>query len=278
VIVMAYKKRTDGRDWKETRPITAKAGVIPNAQGSAFFQIGKTAAYAAVYGPRELHPKFLQDPKKGRLRCNYNMMPFSGMGDRVRPGPSRRSKEISMVTENALSPVVDLGNFPNAVVDVFIELPQTDAGSRCAGICAAAIALADAGIPMKDFVSAVSVGVVEDKVVVDLDYAEEAHEPGPVADIPVAMIPSTGEITLLQMDGTVSPKQFKEALALAKQACENIKMIQQEAVLQRYKDLASAHNVDYDAALDEAQKKDTEDILDEETPSDVSDVKGENNE
>ena len=100
---MTYKKRPDGRKWEETRPIEAKAGVIPNADGSAFFRIGKTTAYAAVYGPRELHPKFLQNPKRGILRCYYNMMPFAGMGDRVRPGTSRRSKEISMVMKKSFT-------------------------------------------------------------------------------------------------------------------------------------------------------------------------------
>lgn len=249
---MAYKQRHDGRDWKELRPITAKAGVIPEADGSAFFQIGNTAAYAAVYGPRELFPKFMQNQKEGILRCNYSMMPFSGMGERVRPGPSRRSKEISMVTEHALLSAIDLTEFPNAVVDVFIELPQTDAGSRCAGICAAAIALADAGITMKDLVAAVSVGVVEDKVMVDLDYAEEAHDEGHVADIPVAMIPSTGEITLLQMDGIVPPEQLKKALALAKDACAAIREKQQEALLNKYKDLTAKHGLDYDQLLEEA--------------------------
>ena len=63
-----------------------------------------------------------------------------------------------MVTEKALLPVLDLDEFPNSVVDVFIEFPQTDAGTRCAGICAASIALADAGLKMKDMVSSVSVG------------------------------------------------------------------------------------------------------------------------
>ena len=167
---MAYKKRLEDRGFEETRPIEAKVGVIPKADGSAYFKIGKTWAYAAVYGPRNLYPRFLQDPQKGILRCNYNMMPFSGSGERVRPGGSRRSKEISLVTEKALLPVLDLNEYPNSVVDVFIELPQTEAGSRCAGICAASMALADAGLAMKDLVSAVSVGRVDDKLVVDLDY------------------------------------------------------------------------------------------------------------
>jgi len=231
---VTYNKRFDGRAFDELRPITAKVGVIKRADGSAYFKIGKTVAYAAVYGPRELHPKFLQNPKKGLLRCTYDMMPFSGQGERVRPGPSRRSKEISFVTENALLPVLDLDKYPNSVVDVFISLPQTDAGSRCAGICAASMALADAGIKMKDLVGAIAVGKVDDKIALDLDYQEEAYEHGEVADIPVAMIPSTGEITLLQMDGPVTREDLAKAIKLAKKGIETITKIQQEALKNKY--------------------------------------------
>ena len=206
---MVYKERLDGRKFDEARKIEAKVGVIPNADGSAYFKIGNTAAYAAVYGPRNLHPKFLQNPCKGILRCNYNMMPFSSSGERVRPGGSRRSKEISLVTEKSLLPALDLDEYPNAVVDVFIELPQTEAGSRCAGICAASMALADAGLSMQDLVAAISVGRIDDKLVVDLDYQEEAYEDGPVADIPLAMMPSLDKITLLQMDGLISKEELK---------------------------------------------------------------------
>ena len=232
---MSYDKRFDGRKFNELRPMEAKVGVIKNAQGSAYYKIGKTWAYAAVYGPRELHPKFLQDPATGKLRCNYNMMPFSGSGERIRPGGNRRAKEISMVTENALMPVLDLKDYPNAVVDVFIELPQTDSGTRCAGICAASMALADAGLSMKDLVCAVAVGRVDDKVVMDLEYREEAYEDGPVADVPIAMLPRTKEITLLQMDGDISQDFLKKAFEMAKDAIDKIYEVQKNALKAKYK-------------------------------------------
>lgn len=231
---MSYTKRYDGRKFHELRPIEAKAGVIKRADGSAYFKIGNTVAYASVYGPRELHPKFLQNPERGILRCSYNMMPFSGQGERVRPGQNRRAREIALVTEKALLPVVNLENYPNTVVDVFIELPQTDAGSRCAGICAAAIALADAGIEMKDMIAAVSVGRVDDKIVVDLDYAEEAHEEGGTADIPVAIIPSTGEITLLQMDGEITKEELLSAISMVKEAAIEINKAQKKALKNKF--------------------------------------------
>ena len=239
---MAYTKRFDGRAVDETRPITAKVGVIPRANGSAMFQIGATTAIAAVYGPREMHPKFMQNPKGGVLRCHYSMMPFSGHGDRVKPGQNRRAKEISRVMENALRPVVDLSEFPNAVVDVFVELPQTDAGTRCAGITAAAMALADAGIDMKDLVASIAIGFVDDRVVADLNYNEEhynEYSDNPdkdchVADIPVAVLPSTGEITLLQMDGKVKREHLKQALEMGRKVAKKIYEVQKTALKARY--------------------------------------------
>ena len=162
------------------------------------------------------------------------MMPFSSVGERVRPGGSRRSKEISMVTQKALLPVLDLDEFPNSVIDVFIELPETEAGSRCAGITAAAMALADAGLRMKDLVAAVSVGRVDDKIVVDLDYSEESYENGPVADIPVAVMPNSGKITLLQMDGIISPEQLAKAIEMAKATCLKIAAVQRAALKEKY--------------------------------------------
>lgn len=231
---MTFTKRSDGRKLDELRPIEAKVGVIPNADGSAYFKIGNTTAYAAVYGPRDLYPKFLQNPKEGVLRCYYNMMPFSGAGDRVRPGGNRRSKEISLVTENALGPVIDLVQFPNAVVDVFIEFPQTDAGSRCAGICAASMALADAGFVMKDLVCAIAVGKVGDKFLLDLSYEEESLKEEEVSDIPVAMHLRDNKISLLQMDGTLKPADLKKALELARVGCKKIYEVQTQALKAKY--------------------------------------------
>ena len=231
---MAYKKRLDGRKFDELRKIEAKVGVIKNAVGSAYFKIGNTVAYAGVYGPRDLYPRFLKDPKKGLLRCSYNMMPFSGSGNRVRPGHSRRSREISYVTDKALLPVVELEDFPNSVVDVFIELPQTDAGSRCAGICAASMALADAGIIMKDLVGAVAVGIVDGQVVLDLTYDEESYEKGDVADIPIAYILSMDKFSLLQMDGKIKKTDLMKALELAKKGAKQIVEVQRKALKAKF--------------------------------------------
>jgi len=227
------KTRSDGRTPDQMRPIKAEVGVIPNADGSAVFQIGKTVAYAAVYGPREMYPRFMQNPKEGVLRCSYNMMPFSGHGERVRPGGSRRSKEISSVTENALRPVLDLSDYPNAVVDVFVELTQADAGTRCAGITAAAMALADAGLKVKGLVASMSMGVLDGEIITDVNGQEDCVLGA--TDVPIALIPDMDKISLLQLDGEISRETLKKLLETGKKKCLEIYKEQQKALKKKYK-------------------------------------------
>jgi exosome complex component RRP41 len=227
---MAFTKRPDGRKFEETRPIKAEVGVVPRADGSALFAFGETIAIASVYGPKPLHPQHLQDPEKGVLRVVYDMLSFS-VPDRKRPGPNRRSQEISKVTEWALSPVLQIENFQNTVVDVHIVIIQANASTRCAGINAAALALAHAGIPMEDMVSSVSIGKIDRKIVVDVCKEEEDYSEGEGAtDIPVAVLNRSKEISLLQLDGKIRGKELNEAIEAAKKACEKIYEVQKKAL------------------------------------------------
>lgn len=222
-------ERPDGRKLNKTRKITAKVGVIPNADGSAMFAFGDTVAIAAVYGPKKMHPQHSQDPQRGTLRCNYNMLSFS-VTERIRPGPSRRSTEISKITEWALKPVVMIDDFPEQVVDVHINILQANASTRCAGINAAAMALAHAGIPMKSLVSSVSIGKLDKTLVVDLIKEEEDWKEGEGAtDIPMTFT-GDGKMTHIQLDGKISMKQLQEAVEMAKEATKKIAEIQKKAL------------------------------------------------
>ncbi len=227
---MTYK-RSDGREADETRKIRAEVGVVPRADGSALFAFGDTIAIAAVYGPKPLHPQHLQNPEKGLLRCYYDMMSFS-VGERKRPGPSRRSSEISFVTTNALMPALQLGNFPGTVVDVCISILQANAGTRCAGINAASMALAHAGISMSDLVTAVSVGQIDGQIAVDLTKEEEDYESGgeKTTDIPISFLPLSGKISLLQLDGGIKAEKLKEAIEIAQKTCSKIYEEQKKAL------------------------------------------------
>jgi exosome complex component RRP41 len=222
-------ERPDGRKPNELRKITAKVGIIPNADGSAMFGFGDTIAIAAVYGPKKMHPQHAQDPERGTLRCNYNMMSFS-VTERIRPGPSRRSTEISKITEWALKPVVMIDEFQGNVVDVHISILQANASTRCAGINAAAMALAHAGIPMKSLVQSVSIGKLDKQLVTDLIKKEEDWEEGEGAtDIPITFT-GDGKLSHIQLDGKINRKQLNEAIELAKEACKEIHEAQKKAL------------------------------------------------
>jgi len=227
---MGFTKRSDGRKMDEIREMTAKVGIIPNADGSAMFASGDTIAFASVFGPRTLNPKHQQDPEKGVLRVHYNMLSFS-VGERIRPGLSRRSQEISKVTEWALAPALLLDDMPGTAVDVHINIIQANAGTRCAGINAAAMALAHAGIPMKDMVSAVAIGKIDDKIVTDITKEEEDYKEGEGStDIPVSYLVNSERLTLLQLDGKIRIKELKQALEAGKAACKKVFEIQKAAL------------------------------------------------
>jgi len=157
------------------------------------------------------------------------MLSFS-VSDRIRPGLNRRATEIGKITEWALEPVVMLDKYPNMVVDVHIHITQADAGTRCAGINAASMALANAGIPMKDLVTSISMGKLDKTLVVDLTKEEEDYEEGEgPTDIPISMT-KEGKITHLQLDGKISPEQLKEAIDMSKKPCKEIYEIQKKAL------------------------------------------------
>lgn len=221
--------RLDGRAVDELRPMKIELGTLSRADGSCYLEWGKNKVIAGVYGPRELHPRRLQSETETVLRFKYSMAPFS-VEERIRPGPSRRSLEISKVSRDALLPVLFTKMYPKAVIDVVVEVLQADAGTRTAGINAASLALADAGIPMKGLVSACAVGKVDDTLVLDLNKDEDNFGN---ADLPVAMTPD-GKITLIQMDGHYTKDELKEALVMAKKGCAQIYELQRKALIDRY--------------------------------------------
>ncbi len=223
-------KRLDGRKPDEMREVKIQAGVLKRADGSALVDWGGNKVIAACYGPREVHPRHLAKSDKAILRCTYNMAPFS-VSDRKRPGPDRRSVEISKVTRLALEPVIFTNLYPRTTIDVFIEVLQANAGTRCTGITAASVALADAGIPMRDLVPACAAGKVGGEVVLDLFDVEDNYGE---ADLPVALIPKNNRITLLQMDGNFTKKEFEKALDLAMNGCMQIYELQKKALRERY--------------------------------------------
>jgi len=222
--------RIDGRRLDELRPMKIQVGQLHNADGSAFVEWGMNKVMAAVYGPREVHPRHLQQNNKAVIQCKYNMAAFS-VDERKRPGLDRRSQEISKVIGEAFESVVFAEEYPRTSIDIYIEVLQANAGTRCAGLVAASLALADAGIPMVDLLPAVAVGKVAGKIALDLKKEEDNFGE---ADLPMALVPQSGRLVLLQMEGHMTEAELAEALELGVQGCREIYEKMKQALRERY--------------------------------------------
>ena len=222
-------KRLDGRGFEEFRKIKADVSVLERATGSGYFAFENTKSFAASYGPKPL-PKHRQDPEKAILRCKYTMAPFSTK-ERVRPGHSRRSIEISKVISEAFSSVVFLEDYPKTVLEGYAEVIQADASTRCAALNAIALAFADAGIPMRDLISSCSVGKIDGQIVLDISGLEDNY--GEV-DMAVATLGGTDKFVLLQMDGIITKEEFSKMLRLSKEGCKKVYDILKDSLKKKY--------------------------------------------
>jgi exosome complex component RRP41 len=224
------KKRYDGRKPDELRPLKIESGVLPHADGSAYIEMGRNKILVGVFGPREMHPKRFSKPNMATLRCRYHMAPFS-VNPRRSPAPSRRDNEISMVMRYALEPAVFLERYPRSVIDVYAEILEADGGTRTACINAASVALVDAGIPVRDLVASCAAGKIDGQLVLDLgDFEDKEGD----ADVPLAYMPKTEHVTLLQMDGILSQDDFNGCIDLAIEGCKQIYEVQREALKKKY--------------------------------------------
>lgn len=224
-------KRLDGRGLEDFRPTTLEVGLIKRAEGSATFSFGNTRALAAVYGPSVVHPRHIEDPQRAVIKCRYAMAPFSTK-ERIRPGRSRRGTEISKVLREALSNVIFFEDYPKSLIKVYVEIIQADGTTRCAGLNAASMAMADAGIPMRNLVTSCSVGKLDGEIIVDVAGLEDNY--GDI-DMAAAMIGNEDKVVLLQMDGIITKDELKQMLEYVRKGCADLFEKQKQALKEKYK-------------------------------------------
>ena len=226
-------KRIDGRGLLDPRPIQMEVGVVERAEGSAIVAMGKTRVLCVVRGPMECVPSYLADPEKAVLDVAYRMATFS-TEERKSPSPSRREIELSKVIREALEPALMLDKYPRMMIRVYCLVLQADGGTRTASINAASMALAYAGIPMRDLVASVAIGYYDGKILVDLNAAEDDL----CADIPMAMMPTYNKITLIQADHIFPVDKIGDILKVGVSAMKKIYELQRETLKRRYIDIA----------------------------------------
>ncbi|KAL6767996.1 Exosome complex component RRP41 [Auxenochlorella protothecoides] len=211
--------RLDGRRPNEIRQLRAEMSTLASADGSATFEMGNTKVLAAVYGPREASNRAQTDTSKATVRCEYSMAAFSS-GERRRRGKSdRRATETSLAIANTLEQNILTELLPRTQIDIYVQVLQADGGMRCAAINAAFLALADAGVPMRDSVAACAAGYLDGTALLDLNYTEDG---GGGPEVAVALQTGLHQVLMLQTDSKLSMEVFEEVVELASNGCRAV--------------------------------------------------------
>jgi len=209
--------RIDGRRPNELRQIKVKMGLFSRSDGSCYYEQGNTKVLVAVYGPREISHGSRHD--RAVINCEYTIASFSSGERKKRTKGGRQSLEISLLIQQVFESVVLTELSPRSQIDIYIQVLQSDGGTKCASINASCLALIDAGVPMKDFVVSCSAGYYNKSPILDLNYYEDSSSS---PDMPVAILPKSGNVTLLQMDSKMNIETFEEVLHCAIQGCQKI--------------------------------------------------------
>lgn len=235
--------RPSGRSSNQLRDVKVTKNYISHPHGSVLFQMGGTRVLCSASVDNKV-PSFLRDKNQGWVTAEYSMLP-SSTHTRTPREASRgkltgRTQEIQRLIGRSLRSIIDLEKLGERTVWIDCDVIQADGGTRCASITGAFIALMLAmkklkkdklikEIPVRDYVAAISVGIVDGKNCLDLDYAEDSE-----ADVDMNVI-KTGSGGFVEIQGTAerepfTDKQMKEMLALADKGIKELIAIQKKAV------------------------------------------------
>ncbi|CAI4222095.1 unnamed protein product [Auanema sp. JU1783] len=218
MIISEHGYRTDGRKSHQIRNINCRLGVYPKAEGSAYIEQGNTKVLCAVYGPHE-GKRSKQLEERCVINCQYSMATFSGMDRKSRPRGDRKSSEFSRLLEKAFESAIITSTFPRAQIDVFFEVIQADGSNLAACVNAASLALADAGIPVKGLVSAVTCGIVDGTPVVDVNSREETDL---MPRLTLATISGGDDVILVELENRVHIDHFAALMESAKKVTADV--------------------------------------------------------
>lgn len=208
--------RNQNRKFDELRPIRITNRYLWKVAGSVLVEFGHTKVLCTA-SLSENTPPFLKNTGKGWLTAEYAMLPMStqtrSQRESVRGKLGGRTHEIQRLIGRSLRAVTDLTAFGERTITIDCDVVQADGGTRTASITGAFVALVDLfkqmkgegllnAIPVKDFVSAVSVGIVENQVLLDLEYAEDSR-----AEVDMNFV-MTGAGRFIEVQGTAEQAPF----------------------------------------------------------------------
>ncbi|KAF7273212.1 exosome complex component MTR3-like [Rhynchophorus ferrugineus] len=231
--------RTDGRKFDEQRKIFLKNGVVSQAKGSAYMEMGQTKVMVSVFDPREI-PNRSDYSLKGEIYCEFKFAPFSCPKRRLHQ-QDNEEKQYSSIMKKALESTVCLHELPNFQVDIYALVLHNDGSALSAAINAAGVALAEAGVPIYDIVASVTVGVQQGINFLDPTLSEEQmcqtqltteKFPNPNhAVVIISKLPMQQQLCQFHQTGYMSLDQLKSALELLTKTCETIVPLVQKCLL-----------------------------------------------
>eukprot|EP00038_Savillea_parva_P025912 m.50117 g.50117 ORF g.50117 m.50117 type:complete len:244 (-) comp7206_c0_seq2:64-795(-) len=228
--------RLDGRRPNDLRRILCRMGQFHSCDGSAYIEHGNTRVLAAVYGPREVSPGGTSLHDRASIRAEFSTATFSTMERKFRPKGDKKSTELEVLLARTFAEAIIVELYPRSEINIFIQVVQSDGGEAVAAINAATLAVIDAGLAMRDYVAACSVGNIDGVTVLDINRIESGAQ-GP--ELTVAILPKTERIVTTLMESRVHADQFKELLDLAMVGCTSVYRALRDAVLTRTEALAA---------------------------------------
>ena len=233
--------RIDGRSLDEMRPVKVNRGFLKHAEGSLFIEVGETKVLCTATVEDKV-PVFLRSTGQGWVTAEYGMLPRATKTRTPRESATGRASgrtfEIQRLIGRSLRAVIDLTRLGERTVLVDCDVIQADGGTRTTAVTGAFVAMADAlawlqesgllkGPPLKDFVAAVSVGSVEGRLMLDLNYVEDS-----MADVDMNVV-MTGAGKFVEVQGTAEEvpfdkEQLDQMLQLAMRGIEKLVDLQRQ--------------------------------------------------
>jgi ribonuclease PH len=227
--------RANGRKSSDIRNVKIIRNFIKYPEGSVLIELGNTKVICTA-SVEETVPPFLKDSEKGWITAEYSLLPRSThtrtIRDAVRGRIGGRSYEIQRLIGKSLRAVTDLEALMNKTIWIDCDVIQADGGTRTASITGSYVALADAfrflmeegkikRWPLKDFVAAISVGIVDGEILLDLDYEEDSR-----ASVDMNFV-ATGEGLFIEIQGTAegSPFSYKDMKDMSDMAMKGINIL-----------------------------------------------------
>lgn len=237
--------RSDNRTADQLRPVSIHPDYIHTAEGSVLIEVGNTRVICTA-SIEDTVPQFLRNSGKGWISAEYSMLPRSTLTRTPREvtkgRPSGRTQEIQRLIGRSLRAVTDLERLGERTIWIDCDAIQADGGTRTASITGAFVALGLAlekmveggtltSAPLRDFVAAVSVGIVDGEVLLDLSYEEDSR-----AEVDMNFVMTAGR-KIVEVQATAERQAFDEQqlekmLSLARQGVNEL-ISKQQAILGR---------------------------------------------